>query len=80
MSRMILLEFSCSDLGLFKLDLSAAARSSCDLYDAEAIATAEALCVAVNAGVADEAVFQALNARSGDFAAPPAAGGRRAAG
>lgn len=63
MTRPILLEMTFTDLGLYRLDLCAGSRQAGELLDGPALVTAQALCAAINAGIADEAVFQALSAR-----------------
>lgn len=63
MTRHILLQMTFTDLGLYRLDLCSGSTQAAELLDGPAVMTAQALCAAVNAGIADEAVFQALNAR-----------------
>lgn len=62
MSAPILLQMTCTELGLYRLDLFGRPPESQDHHVSTELAMAEALCAAVNAGVADEAVFQAINA------------------
>jgi hypothetical protein len=71
MARFALLKFTIKDFGLYQLDVVSEPELGADALNETERMTALALCDAVNQGLVDEAVFQALNAKMDALEANP---------
>ncbi|NDC58252.1 MAG: hypothetical protein EBZ50_05390 [Alphaproteobacteria bacterium] len=63
MARFALLKFTIQEFGLYRLDVVSEPELGAGALNETERMTALALCDAVNQGLVDEAVFQALNAQ-----------------
>ncbi|MFZ4602360.1 MAG: hypothetical protein ACOYM8_07870 [Caulobacterales bacterium] len=71
MARFALLKFTIKDFGLYQLDVVSEPELGAGALNETERMTALALCDAVNQGLVDEAVFQALNAKMDALEANP---------